>query len=163
MFMYFRGTWWDGLEVYNLCVPIVWMELLRKRSTGESSMKLYVYFMATAPLLLHAFFPLPHVCFNFRSSWARCKTPCIQKSVVTMKSAISRCVEACLCTGRMLRRSNGKGREVAETCSKTACSACNDREGPQMSGPHKPLLSRQPSRTNPKPCRTDPSSPIVSV
>ena len=27
---------------------------------------------------------------------------------------------------------NGEGREVAETCSKTACLACNNREGPQM-------------------------------
>ena len=37
---------------------------------------------------------------------------------------------------------------VAETCSRTACSGCYDREGPQMSGHHKPLLSRQPCRTD---------------
>ena len=37
---------------------------------------------------------------------------------------------------------------MSETCSNTACSACNDREGPQMSGHHKPLLSRQPCRTD---------------
>ena len=39
--------------------------------------------------------------------------------------------------------SNGEGREVAETCSKTACSVSNEREGPQMSGHHKPLLSSE--------------------
>ena len=43
---------------------------------------------------------------------------------------------------------NGDGREVAETCSRIACSDCNDREGPQMSGHHKPLLSRYPCRTD---------------
>ena len=30
-----------------------------------------------------------------------------------------------------------------------------------MSGHHKPLLSRQPCRTDPQPRRADPSSPIV--
>ena len=55
---------------------------------------------------------------------------------------------------------NGEGGEVADTCSNTACSSCNDREGPQMSDHHKPLLSRQPRQTDPMPCRTDPSSPI---
>ena len=58
---------------------------------------------------------------------------------------------------------NGEGREVAETCSRTACSACNDREGPQMSGHHNPLLSRQPCQIDPQPCRTDPSSPIGTL
>ena len=57
----------------------------------------------------------------------------------------------------------GEGREVAETCIKTACSACNEREGPQMPGHHKPLLSRQPCRTDPQPCQDDPSSPIPTL
>ena len=44
--------------------------------------------------------------------------------------------------------SMGMEGRVAETCSRTACSGCYDREGPQMSGHHKPLLSRQPCQTD---------------